>query len=500
MDHTKVPRKLIYEDRANLEDFFIDQPGTLDAIMFDRIQRSMICDLEGAEMWARDIFNNAYYITTLILMEKYPALHLVSYFNISMSVGGGNHTYKRYFSAMTMAMVYNYLRASDQQYYNDQQVLIKRIWDCHREHYQDDQWDGDARFLFYKNVLPLIDVKTHKMRDIFNPRPIQNVVLFEDAETILLGQGLDYVMNSIISLRKTEDAIQCFDELIQKLKRADIIGKGKLIKEVEDCKKEFLGIREEPPIRKGKHGNLIETPQEEEVADVTTYSREGELEAKVLVLQEELDRVRNEKESIENELKESREQLQTIIDEQKKKIEQLKADNQHQKEEFEADRKNNLQPISENSEAEWISCFDGFLHKNLNPQAIAEALKEINHSNFPKNQRGYWWVFTTVLSEINWIPTKNYKQTLQWANLHFHCGWDWNKDSQFKFSEINENIKSIQPSSKWSSVVTGNVIGDYYGALAKTMKNTFVEFVNGGKLIDRIKFIKPECQRINNGH
>lgn len=312
---------MIYEDRANLEDFFVDQPGTMDAIMFDRIQRSMICDLEGAETWARDIFNNAYFITTLILMEKYPALHLVSYFNISMSAGGGNHTYKRYFSAMTMAMVYNYLRASDQQYYNDQQVLIKRIWDCHREHYQDDQWDGNARFLFYKNVLPLIDVKTHKMRDIFNPRPIQNVVLFEDAETILLGQGLDYVMNSIISLRKTEDAIQCFDELIQKLKRADIIGKGKLIKEVEDCKKEFLGIREEPPIRKGKHGNLIETPQEEEMADVTTYSRENELETKVQVLQEELKSVKAENTTLQQKVSELSQPVHDLTAQQKVRME-----------------------------------------------------------------------------------------------------------------------------------------------------------------------------------
>lgn len=44
----------------------------------------------------------------------------------------------------------------------------------------------------------------------------------------------------------------------------------------------------------------------------------------------------------------------------------------------------------ETSEQEWISCFDGFLHENLNPQKIAEALKNINHQNFPKNERGYW--------------------------------------------------------------------------------------------------------------
>lgn len=150
-------------------------------------------------------------------------------------------------------------------------------------------------------------------------------------------------------------------------------------------------------------------------------------------------------------------------------------------------------------EVEWISCFDGFLDPNLNPQAIAIALREIDHPNFPKNERGYWWVFVTVLTEIHWIPKPNYKQALQWANLHFKCGWDWTKDNQFKFTDINAEIRS-KPSSEWNKQLTKSTIGDYYGALAKTMKNTFVDVVNNNKLIDKGKFIKKGYQRINTGH
>lgn len=199
-------------------------------------------------------------------------------------------------------------------------------------------------------------------------------------------------------------------------------------------------------------------------------------------------------------------QQQAIVDGQKVQIEQLKEENmklvmENQKltAELEAVKQNSVAPSPNTNSNEWIACFDGFLHSNLNPQAIAEALKNISHSNFPKNERGYWWTFVTVLTELNWIPKQNYKLVLQWANLHFNCGWDWNKDSQFKFSDINEKIKSTQPSSKWNRNVTGNVIGDYYGELAKTMKATFVEEFEGGKIIDRSEFIKSGSQRINQG-
>lgn len=155
---------------------------------------------------------------------------------------------------------------------------------------------------------------------------------------------------------------------------------------------------------------------------------------------------------------------------------------------------------AEEDDTKWISCFDGFLHSHLNPMSIAKALDGITHSNFSKKERGFWWVFVTVLTEINWIPERNYKLALQWANLHFDCGWDWKKDNLFKFSDINKKIKSVQPSSKWNKKVTGNVIGDYYGELAKTMKETFVDVVEGNKLLDKKEFIRPGCPLINNGH
>lgn len=290
MDYTKVPRELIWADRTNIDDFLVDESGTLDNIMFERIGRSMICNLPKAAEYVLEIYNNAYYITTLILMEKHPILYFNSYIEISMSTGGGNNTFKRHFSCMTMAMVFNYLRASDSEYCKENNLLMERIRQYHNECYSFGMSDDKARFLFFDNVLSPDGIKKHKMNDMFKPRPVHEIVSFVAAEVIYIQPGFDYVINTICDIRKTDYAIQCFDYLIDNFSHAKILDKDSAIEKVKNIKKEFCCIREEPPIRKGKHGNLIEQPETMDVQDDedTVYpSREDELESMVRELQEE---------------------------------------------------------------------------------------------------------------------------------------------------------------------------------------------------------------------
>ena len=161
---------------------------------------------------------------------------------------------------------------------------------------------------------------------------------------------------------------------------------------------------------------------------------------------------------------------------------------------------NNMEVICQTSN-EWDNRYDSFLNKNVDAQAICKALQDINSPHIPKTERGYWWTFYLVLTEIKWAETKigNKKLVLQWANQHFNCGWDWSKAHQFKFTGINKGIIKT-PISQWSKTTTKSSVGLYYGELAKQMKAAFVEEVNGGKLMDRMQFIKRGCQRINNGH
>ena len=308
MDYTKVPRELIFKDRTDLSDFFVDDSGTLDAIMYEKITRSDVCAILDAAERLLDCYNDAYYITTLILMGNRPSLYVARYLDIIYSKYDKRGC-TRHFAALTMAMVYNYLQ-TDKGYQDKDNAVMRFIWNYHVKNFNDKQIDGKARFFFFNNVLPLSEVEKHDMQDIFKPRDVRDIVNCEDAETIVLGKGLDYVIDSIIRLRNTESAIYCFDTLIQTLKGANIAGMEKLIREVEDAKKEFRCIREEPPIRRGAHGNLIEQPQSEDLSNVAPCSKEKELETKVMELQDELAKLKEEKQEVEAELKEYMERNQ----------------------------------------------------------------------------------------------------------------------------------------------------------------------------------------------
>ena len=156
-----------------------------------------------------------------------------------------------------------------------------------------------------------------------------------------------------------------------------------------------------------------------------------------------------------------------------------------------------LNEVQANGGQKWIDCFDSFLNPSLNAEAIAQKLQAIDSPHLPKNERGFWWAVLIVLGEIHWIPSpKNcHKTILQWANLHFDCGWDWRKEHLFKFADISQKIK-ITPSAQWNANTTGTAIGEYYGSLAKKLRETFVEDIKG-MTIDRAEFIRNGCRRIN---
>lgn len=255
--------------------------------------------------------------------------------------------------------------------------------------------------------------------------------------------------------------------------------------QIEDLQKEISMLKQQNANRKSEENEKLRMVNDQLVRENGDQKKKIE----TLMMQHESQRLKTEG------LEEENAKKLLLINQLNSEIETLKA---ALLESRQYARQNPNTEASESGKTEWIACFDGFLHSSLNPQAIANALHNITHSYFSKNEKAYWWVFYTVLTEIHWIPKKDYKLALQWANLHFNCGWDWRKDHQFRFSDINDKIKAA-PSSKWNKALTGNVIGDYYGELAKTMKETFVFIVNGGKLRDNDKYIIPGSPLINTG-
>ena len=120
--------------------------------------------IPNAEDYVCKIFNNAYYITTLVLKEKRPNLHVADYIGIADGMLlelDDLHSRHRYFLAMTMALVYNYLNAMNFKAIGKER-LLKTIWDYFVHQFSDQDRDGQARFLFFRNVLN--DAEVHKWR------------------------------------------------------------------------------------------------------------------------------------------------------------------------------------------------------------------------------------------------------------------------------------------------------------------------------------------------
>lgn len=79
MDYTSVPRSLIYEDRRSLEDFDAYEEGSITRPFLDELLKfgsDSYPNIEENALWC---LNNAFYICTMILLEKDPRSRIYQY-------------------------------------------------------------------------------------------------------------------------------------------------------------------------------------------------------------------------------------------------------------------------------------------------------------------------------------------------------------------------------------------------------------------------------------
>lgn len=180
MDYTKQElRPLIYKDREDIDKFDIDNPQTLDAEMLRRMERSIIVNLDGANKYILDIFNNAYYITTLIMMERHPVHYLSKYILIAEHTSSAyydiykKNTNYKLFSAIIMAMVNNYIRLLDDKYLKYDNIFINHLNNYFNEVGPFPEQDVKTAYQLYNYVSLNTDLKDYSIkRDIFKPRSI----------------------------------------------------------------------------------------------------------------------------------------------------------------------------------------------------------------------------------------------------------------------------------------------------------------------------------------
>lgn len=214
MDYTKISFSLIYKHKDEITDFRVEYPKNIDALMFDKIQDTMIVELEGGPEYVLKCFNSAHYITTLILMEKFPKQYIADYLKIAYNTAGENHTYRRYFGAFVMAMVYNYLRLYNKSYQDSENKLLNGIRNHFNSKYFFTDWDFDAQALFFMNILPPYEIEEYKIElEDFRPRPIMDVVK-NVVSPITLADNYPYFIDSIKKLDSSEEKITAITLLL----------------------------------------------------------------------------------------------------------------------------------------------------------------------------------------------------------------------------------------------------------------------------------------------
>lgn len=182
MDYTKVPRYLIYQEKRNLEDF-IENEQSLDNLMLKKIENSQIVNFPNASEYVLEIYNAAYYITTLILLQKRPLLHFSSYLNIASHIAaapGCQNTFHQLFECTSMAMVCNYLQLLKPKqldysvFYNKVELWFKNYNVTYSRMFSNIVLDIKTvqKYDFYPdrfNLRPIIDaLKESNKKDIFN--------------------------------------------------------------------------------------------------------------------------------------------------------------------------------------------------------------------------------------------------------------------------------------------------------------------------------------------
>ena len=112
MDYTKIPRELIYEEKKSLADFGVREDNAANAELYQLLRRYLYYDM-GVKSYLpilRHIFNDAYYICTMALLDDSPAERITEYYKIASEHKLYGKKEKDTYAKITLTMVDVYLR------------------------------------------------------------------------------------------------------------------------------------------------------------------------------------------------------------------------------------------------------------------------------------------------------------------------------------------------------------------------------------------------------
>ena len=215
---TQVPRILLYEERTNMYDFIYDDEKSIDYHLYDNLLRlPFMRRLDNQPEMVLRIFNNAYYICTLIYKEDLPR-HLFSEYRAIASENNTSELWRGQVMPATFAIIYSLLRYYDYSCHKD---LLKDIW----IYFQDENNDTSDES---RNIFRSVVENTYMFDDknkfgIFDERYLYDAIIDKNLTIIDLAKGMGYItmeMNARGDMWESEECRQFFPIFLDKLNAA----------------------------------------------------------------------------------------------------------------------------------------------------------------------------------------------------------------------------------------------------------------------------------------
>ena len=323
MDYTKQEfRPLIYKDKEDIEEFDINDEKSLDAVMLNRIEESVITDLEGANEYILDIFNNAHYITILIMMEKRPIHFFRNYITISEHAGSfynvvhEKNTYHILFSAFTMAMVCNYLSLLDKKYLDENHIMRIKLREHFKEYYSFTSAIDDADALYNSNCISDDLIKEyHVDKQSFTPRIIDRQAIcdaeecfrqkFSSWDMLIKKNGFKSSEEFVKNICRTDEEVKLLTETISFEKGSFNVHNKEQIIDPDNSELLQARIRELQERIEELKKNQPEPITKEEIDAICNVNEDSESpQARIRELERELSKQKAEKEKLKKQLTE----------------------------------------------------------------------------------------------------------------------------------------------------------------------------------------------------
>lgn len=172
MDYTNLNvRKQLYRERVSLDEFENDKLGELNKRLRSKIALTEVARQEGVEKITLNIFNNAYYITTAILLDKRSELHLGEFTKIARigiwDEGHEKHPLKKYFEAVTMGMVCLYMYLCEPDWWKQEDCVLRtQMEKIYTAQYEDEKME-QIQGTFYGDRFFLMERRDEYVADWF---------------------------------------------------------------------------------------------------------------------------------------------------------------------------------------------------------------------------------------------------------------------------------------------------------------------------------------------